>query len=560
MGKDLSTSNLLKHIHLISDYCDVIFSSKSRGITVLKYALQNDSNTLRHIDSVENGLKCNCVCAGCGDRLIAKNNGVSGTIHHFAHYSKNENNICLMTQLHIVAQHFFLESQSLFIPPVSFQYKGQVLNQSEALANVYNADLETRIGQYVADVFLETNIGNIVIEVFVTHRNQSDKTKYYQENKIPSIEFDLSTYLNRSIEEAFFDLKNNKVPYKWLYEWCRDQLVDKHEILLAQKNEKIEKKRIRSAKDTARKFIKGNHILLPSLTQKFECIIDGYTYKDEISIYSRSEQQVDNVVQVKLTEEFLLLKASIGNSYIWVVLLLKDYLPKEIDNLDGSVIIRTPATSENNRATWTWLKYPKLIQKIKKYEQNFFDESNLKAQKAKTTEDAVKQATTNAKSYLTSKNHLFKRDYPKWSKWMIKNKLFQYSPSKKHPNLPHALTYIRSYPCLWPFETWDILALSLLAEIVDNKPKNTQILYETLFNELIEHTGLHKDFFDIEQHIAPHAVAVDKKSIVLRSEIIEEALRPYANMGAINCFKDGFKRLGSLMEAIDLAPHYYFGR
>lgn len=51
-----------------------------------------------------------------------------------------------------------------------------------------------------------------------------------------------------------------------------------------------------------------------------------------------------------------------------------------------------------------------------------------------------------------------------------------------------------------------------------------------------------------------------KKSIVLRSEIIEEALRPYANMGAINCFKDGFKRLGSLMEAIDLAPHYYFGR
>lgn len=67
---------------------------------MLKYALQKDLNTLRHIDHVENSLKCNCVCAGCGDRLIAKNNGVSGTIHHFAHYSKNENNNCLMTQLH----------------------------------------------------------------------------------------------------------------------------------------------------------------------------------------------------------------------------------------------------------------------------------------------------------------------------------------------------------------------------------------------------------------------------------------------------------------------------
>ncbi|MDF7351281.1 hypothetical protein [Proteus mirabilis] len=60
--------------------------------------------------------------------------------------------------------------------------------------------------------------------------------------------------------------------------------------------------------------------------------------------------------------------------------------------------------------------------------------------------------------------------------------------------------------------------------------------------------------------LPPHAVAVDKKSIVLRSEIVEEALRPYANTGAINCFKGGFKRLGSLMEALDLTPHYYLGR
>ncbi|MCL8609902.1 hypothetical protein KUA00_00550 [Proteus mirabilis] len=210
---------------------------------MLKYALQKDSNTLRHIDSVENGLKCNCICSGCGDRLIAKNNKINGTKHHFAHYSKDENSNCLMTQLHIVAQHFFLESQPLFLPPVSFRYKGQVLDQSEVQANVHNANLETHIGKYIADVFLETNIGNIVIEVFVTHKNQSDKTKYYQENKIPSIEFDLSTYLNRSIEEALFDLKTNKVPYKWLYEWCRDQLVDKHEILLAQKNERKELKK-----------------------------------------------------------------------------------------------------------------------------------------------------------------------------------------------------------------------------------------------------------------------------------------------------------------------------
>lgn len=36
------------------------------------------------------------------------------------------------------------------------------------------------------------------------------KTTYYQHNKIPSIEFDLSAYLNRNIDEALSDLKAKK--------------------------------------------------------------------------------------------------------------------------------------------------------------------------------------------------------------------------------------------------------------------------------------------------------------------------------------------------------------
>jgi hypothetical protein len=57
--------------------------------------------------------------------------------------------------------------------------------------------------------------------------------------------------------------------------------------------------------------------------------------------------------------------------------------------------------------------------------------------------------------------------------------------------------------------------LSLLAEIIDRKPKNTKIFYDHLFNELAERTGLHEEFSDIEQRIAPHAVDTDSKSLVL---------------------------------------------
>lgn len=524
---------------------------------MLEYALNQDSKTLKHIDSVENGLKCNCVCSGCGDKLVAKNNGSSDTRHHFAHYSRDESSNCLMTQLHLVTQYFFQNTHSLYLPPISFQYKNKTLNQAEKIIDVYRGDLEVRIGSYIADVLLETSIGNLVIEVFVTHKNGDRKTAYYQQKKIPSLEFDLSTYLNQDIEVALSDLKNNKVSSKWLYEWCKEDLINRHEKVLEEESKRIKLKRLRSAKDSARKFIQGNYILLPSLTQEFECMINGHKYYDEVTIFSRREQPVNSVRQIEITDESLILQGIYGQSYIWVAIILKDYLPKEVESLEGSVIIRTPSTSDNDRATWKWLKYPKLEHRVEQARQRFLSKSHIEANKAITTKEAVKKAEIQSNLYLLSQDNLFKRDYSRWSKWMEINRLFKPHSPRKHPKLPPALTYIRSYPDLWPFNCWSILTLSLLAKIVDNKPKNTKIFYTHLFNELSELTGLHNDFYTIEQRIAPHAVDKDKKSLVLRSEIVEEALRAYFNVGVIFRMNGGCRRIGSLMEAIDLDSYIY---
>ena len=52
----------------------------------IRYGLQNGIS--KYIKDVENGLSCNCVCAGCGGILVARK-GKKQT-HHFAHYNTDE--------------------------------------------------------------------------------------------------------------------------------------------------------------------------------------------------------------------------------------------------------------------------------------------------------------------------------------------------------------------------------------------------------------------------------------------------------------------------------------
>ena len=88
--------------------------------TILAYALNNEKN-LVHIDSVKNGLECGCICPGCKEKLVAKNDGKVRE-HHFAHVSgsceliphlQNMNDDCQLlyhTFLHILHIRFHLRN------------------------------------------------------------------------------------------------------------------------------------------------------------------------------------------------------------------------------------------------------------------------------------------------------------------------------------------------------------------------------------------------------------------------------------------------------------------
>lgn len=78
----------------------------------LQYGLRG--NELIHIDNVEKGLACNCVCPHCRTQLVAKKG--EHNVKHFAHYNLNDCNHGIETALHLMAKDIIARHLKLFVP------------------------------------------------------------------------------------------------------------------------------------------------------------------------------------------------------------------------------------------------------------------------------------------------------------------------------------------------------------------------------------------------------------------------------------------------------------
>lgn len=520
--------------------------------TLLKYGLEKHSKKLLHVDSAKNGLKCECVCPSCGDKLVAKNKGTKDKENHFSHYTVVENRNCLMTQLHLIAQDFFLKSKTFLIPEVSFEYKGAVLSYAALNTSVNNAELEVRLGRYFADTFLCTDHSEIAIEVCVTHENEDDKTAYYRQSKISSIEYDFSSYLNRNIDEAIKDLEANKVPYKWLYEWCREPLIQKHEKAVTQEAERIKRIRGINAGKISTSLIKNRIIELPPLIEEFKAKINGYSFQENIQFYEGGFKTLSSIIHINTTDEYVLLKGTHHSRNIWIVLLLVDYAPEEIENLAGSIIVRSTPSSSNEGFTVKKVKYDSLIEKIELKRLAFLEDCRQQVRKINTTDRAIESIKQHADFYLSAKDQLFKRDYRYWKDWMIQHQLFKSTADIRSPKIPQPLKYVRSYPILWVFDTWDILTLSHLAKIIDSYPLRKDISPEEIFDNLVNVTELHPAFLKLEQEVSRIAVNIADRRLIFREDIIKEATIPFRDAGVIDLVNGKIRRFRSSISILNL--------
>jgi hypothetical protein len=176
----------------------------------LLYGLKN--GILIHISDVDNGLSCNCVCAHCGKKLVAKNNPDNIKESHFAHYLGSECAGAIETTLHVLAKKILSETKRLFLPDYHYDYKSynkkSIINYGK-LITFDNVIIEKSIilnkKQIIPDAIGEIKGKKVLIEFANTHFIEKDKMEILKKSGLPCIEIDLRKQeLNEKKLSCFF--------------------------------------------------------------------------------------------------------------------------------------------------------------------------------------------------------------------------------------------------------------------------------------------------------------------------------------------------------------------
>ncbi|KLK90318.1 hypothetical protein AA309_26430 [Microvirga vignae] len=175
--------------------------------------------TMAHISEVTSGLECNCVCPGCGTRLVARKGNKQD--HHFGHHGVEDGRPCQTgpeTALHKFAKEVLARRLELELPPLVIGeghsrwvgYPGGTYHFDAAL-------LESKLGAIVPDVIVRKGDRHLLVEFLVTHACDEAKIARIGAMDVAAIEIDLSGLprdtSRADLEEAIL----TTAPRKWLH-------------------------------------------------------------------------------------------------------------------------------------------------------------------------------------------------------------------------------------------------------------------------------------------------------------------------------------------------------
>ena len=165
------------------------------------------TQTIKSVNEVERGLKCDCICEDCSDKLEKVERKIPKRISYFRHSNKSNCKGSFESLLHRYAKQIIVESHTITgLNEESIIYKSAV---SESSLNIYRPDVTLSL----------ENGENIYIEIFVTNEVKEIKSDFYVQNKYKSFEIDLSE-LNDLVspeeirDEVLFKFEN-RTPLYW---------------------------------------------------------------------------------------------------------------------------------------------------------------------------------------------------------------------------------------------------------------------------------------------------------------------------------------------------------
>jgi len=183
----------------------------------------NKDGEVVYIDDAVNGLACECICPGCRQPLVAKNNGKINE-HHFAHKSKDFD--CehgYQSAIHYMAKDLFLEHKELIF----------IKNEKIEKYPIDDVQIEQRLDNIIPDILVTCDGKQFIVEIYVTHTVDDEKKAKIKSMLTSAIEIDISHLKDQMIDkETLKQELCNPDNYSWVYDADNDLVEKKKELIL----------------------------------------------------------------------------------------------------------------------------------------------------------------------------------------------------------------------------------------------------------------------------------------------------------------------------------------
>lgn len=187
-------------------------------------------NHIVHIDDVESGLKCNCICPACEEHLIARKG--AKRMHHFAHQSSSFCEYGYESSLHLAAKEILSTMKALTLPSLNALFPNSLQIDDPMLVSksieIDHIELEKQFGSIIPDIVVYSGGKKLFVEIYVTHKIDEEKKKKIQEVGISTLEIDLSAVDDTISKEKLSSLLHNNCPEKkWIYNAWAEKYLQK---------------------------------------------------------------------------------------------------------------------------------------------------------------------------------------------------------------------------------------------------------------------------------------------------------------------------------------------